>query len=54
MLGAALSVDLTPVEVKEIVCTRPLPYVGTAKVFDFIHATNDVLVDRGVELPLPG
>ena len=25
-----------------------------AKVFDFLHATNDVLTERGVELPLPG
>jgi 4-carboxymuconolactone decarboxylase len=25
-----------------------------AKVFDFIHATNEVLTERGVELPLPG
>jgi 4-carboxymuconolactone decarboxylase len=25
-----------------------------AKVFDFLHATNDVLGDRGIELPLPG
>jgi 4-carboxymuconolactone decarboxylase len=25
-----------------------------AKVFDFIHATNDVLTERGVELPLRG
>jgi 4-carboxymuconolactone decarboxylase len=24
-----------------------------AKVFDFIHATNEVLTERGVELPLP-
>jgi 4-carboxymuconolactone decarboxylase len=24
------------------------------KVFDFLHATNDVLSDRGVALPLPG
>ena len=24
------------------------------KVFDFLHATNDVLTERGVELPLPG
>jgi 4-carboxymuconolactone decarboxylase len=23
-------------------------------VFDFLHATNDVLKERGVELPLPG
>lgn len=25
-----------------------------AKVFDFIHATNEVLTERGVTLPLPG
>jgi len=25
-----------------------------ANVFDFIHATNDVLTERGVALPLPG
>jgi len=25
-----------------------------AKVFDFIHATNEVLSERGVTLPLPG
>jgi 4-carboxymuconolactone decarboxylase len=53
MLGAALTVGVTPVEVKEIVY-QAVPYVGMAKVFDFIHATNDVLVDRGVELPLEG
>jgi 4-carboxymuconolactone decarboxylase len=53
MLGAALTVGVTPVEVKEIVY-HAVPYVGMAKVFDFIHATNDVLTERGVELPLPG
>src|SRR5512136_132051 len=52
MLGAALSVGVTPVEVKEIVY-QAVPYVGMAKVFDFIHTTNDVLTERGVELPLP-
>jgi 4-carboxymuconolactone decarboxylase len=39
--------------VKEIVY-QAVPYVGMAKVFDFIHATNDVLTGRGVDLPLPG
>ena len=53
MLGAALDVGVTPVEVKEIVY-QAVPYVGMAKVFDFIHATNEVLTERGVELPLPG
>jgi 4-carboxymuconolactone decarboxylase len=53
MLGAALTVGVTPVEVKEIVY-QAVPYVGMAKVFDFLHATNEVLTERGVELPLPG
>ena len=53
MLGAALAVGVTPVEIKEIVY-QAVPYVGMAKVFDFIHATNDVLTERGVALPLPG
>jgi 4-carboxymuconolactone decarboxylase len=53
MLGAALTVGITPVEVKEIVY-QAVPYVGMGKVFDFIHATNDVLTDSGIELPLEG
>ena len=53
MVGAALTVGVTPVEVKEIVY-QAVPYVGLAKVFDFLHATNEVLTDRGIELPLPG
>src|SRR5271157_1925897 len=36
MLGAALTVGVTPVEVKEVVY-QAVPYVGMAKVFDFIH-----------------
>jgi alkylhydroperoxidase/carboxymuconolactone decarboxylase family protein YurZ len=42
MLGAALQVGVTPVEAKEIVY-QAVPYVGMAKVFDFLHATNEVL-----------
>jgi 4-carboxymuconolactone decarboxylase len=53
MLGAALIVGVTPVEAKEIVY-QAVPYVGMAKVYDFLHATNEVLTERGVELPLPG
>lgn len=52
MLGAALVVGVTPVEVKEIVY-QAVPYVGMARVFDFLHVTNEVLVARGVALPLP-
>ncbi|MFF5229915.1 carboxymuconolactone decarboxylase family protein [Dactylosporangium sp. NPDC000521] len=53
MLGAALTVGVTPVEVKEIVY-QAVPYVGMGKVFDFLHATNEVLTAYGVELPLEG
>lgn len=53
MVGAALNVGVTPVEVKEIVY-QAVPYVGMAKVFDFLHAANEVLAERGIELPLPG
>lgn len=53
MLGAALTVGVTPVETKEIVY-QAVPYVGMAKVFDFLHATNDVLAEHRIELPLPG
>src|SRR5579862_211150 len=52
MLRAALTVGVTPVEIKEIVY-QAVPYVGMAKVFDFLHATNEVLAERGVQLPLP-
>jgi 4-carboxymuconolactone decarboxylase len=53
MLGAALNVGVTPAEVKEIVY-QAVPYVGMAKVFDFLHATNEVLTERGIKLPLVG
>jgi 4-carboxymuconolactone decarboxylase len=53
MLIGALNVGVTPVEVKEIVY-QAVPYVGIAKVYDFIHATNEILESRGVKLPLEG
>ncbi len=48
MLGGALNVGVTPVEVKEIVY-QAVPYVGMAKVYDFIHATNEILESRGIK-----
>jgi 4-carboxymuconolactone decarboxylase len=53
MVGAALNVGVTPVEVKEIVY-QAVPYAGMGKVFPFLHATNEVLREHGVELPLAG
>jgi 4-carboxymuconolactone decarboxylase len=52
MMGAALNVGVTPVEIKEIVY-QAVPYLGLAKAFDFLHATNEVLEARGIPLPLP-
>jgi 4-carboxymuconolactone decarboxylase len=53
MLASALNVGVTPVEVKEIVY-QAVPYVGIAKVYDFIHATNEILASRGIRLPVEG
>jgi 4-carboxymuconolactone decarboxylase len=53
LMGAALNVGVTAVEIKEIVY-QAVPYVGWAKVFDFVFAANDVLKSRGVSLPLEG
>jgi len=53
MLGGALNVGVTPIEVKEIVY-QGVPYVGMARAFDFLNATNDVLRARGIVLPLEG
>jgi 4-carboxymuconolactone decarboxylase len=51
MVGAALNVGVTPVEVKEILY-QSVPYVGITKAFDFLHATNEVLQSCGIALPL--
>lgn len=53
MLGGALNVGVTPVEVKEILY-QSVAYVGIAKAFDFIYATNEILESPGVKLPLEG
>ncbi|HET6553229.1 MAG TPA: carboxymuconolactone decarboxylase family protein [Dyella sp.] len=53
MLGAALDVGVTPVVTKEILYQN-VPYVGMGRAFDFLHATNEVLSERGIALPLAG
>lgn len=52
MTGAALNVGVTPIEIKEILY-QAVPYLGISKVVDFVHASNEVLRERGIELPLP-
>ena len=53
MLPAALNFGVTPVEVKEIVY-QSVAYLGIGRVFPFLKATNEVLIERGVTLPLDG
>ena len=53
MVGAALNVGVSPVAIKEVVY-QCVPYVGMAKVFDFLNITNEVLANRGIALPLEG
>jgi 4-carboxymuconolactone decarboxylase len=52
-VNAALNVGVTPVEVKEVLY-QSVPYVGIAKVIDFIHLTNEILTERGIQLQLEG
>jgi 4-carboxymuconolactone decarboxylase len=51
MVTATLNVGVTPVEIKEILY-QSVPYVGMAKAFDFVHATNELMSSRGIQLPL--
>jgi 4-carboxymuconolactone decarboxylase len=53
MVGAALNVGITPIEIKEIL-SQSVSYVGMARAFDFLHATNEALTSRGHQLPLAG
>ncbi len=53
MANAALNIGITPVEVKEIVY-QAVPYVGVAKVIDFLYSVNEIFTERGIKLPLEG
>jgi len=53
MVPAALNFGVTPIEVKEIVY-QAVPYLGIGRVFPFLHGINDVLIERGIKLPLEG
>ena len=52
IVPAALIAGLTPVEIKEATY-QAVAYLGIARVYPFIAALNDILRERGVELPLP-
>lgn len=51
MLPAALNFGVTPVEEKEIVY-QSVAYLGIGRVYPFLHAVNDVLIAKGIKLPL--
>lgn len=53
MLPNALTHGVTPIEVKEIVY-QATDYLGYGRILSFLYATNDVLSEQGVELPLEG
>lgn len=50
-VNAALNVGVTPIEIKEVLY-QSVPYVGIAKVVDFIYATNEIFTERNISLPL--
>lgn len=52
-LPRALDAGLPPVMVKEIVY-QAVDYLGIGRVLPFLDATNEILLSRGVELPLEG
>ncbi|OWT33307.1 hypothetical protein BGI41_03030 [Methanobrevibacter sp. 87.7] len=43
---------ITPIEIKEILY-QSIPYIGLAKVYDFLNKTNDIFKDLNINLPLP-
>jgi 4-carboxymuconolactone decarboxylase len=51
MLPAALNLGVTPVEAKEIVY-QAVAYLGIGRVYPFLNATNEILLARGIQLPL--
>lgn len=52
-LESALNEGIAPIEIKEILY-QSVAYAGMAKIRDFIGITNDILLARGVHLPLEG
>jgi 4-carboxymuconolactone decarboxylase len=51
MINAALNIGISPVEIKEVLY-QAVPYVGIAKVIDFVTATNEIFSDRHIPLPM--
>ena len=52
ILPVALDHGVTPVEAKEIIY-QGTAYLGIGRTYQFLDAANDVMKERGIELPLP-
>lgn len=52
-LPRALDAGVTPVMAKEIIY-QAVDYLGIGRVLPFFNAANEILTERGVELPLEG
>ena len=52
-LPRALDGGVTPVMAKEIIY-QAVDYLGIGRVLPFLDAANQILIERGIELPLPG
>jgi 4-carboxymuconolactone decarboxylase len=50
-VNAALNVGISPVEVREVLY-QSVPYVGIARVIDFIYAANEIFKERCIKTPL--
>ena len=53
ILPVALNNGLTPVMVKEIVY-QATDYLGYGRMLPFLNSTNEILMERGVNLPMDG
>lgn len=51
MVPAAMNAGVTPVEMKEIVY-QAVAYLGIGRVLPFLRITNEVMLAKGVSLPL--
>ena len=51
MVDAAINFGVTPVEIKEIVY-QAVAYLGIGRVLPFLNITNEVLLKKGIKLPL--
>ena len=53
MLPVALETGVTPVQVKEVVY-QAVAYLGFGRVLPFLKTTNEVFIDKDINLPLEG